>query len=106
MTSNTAPERIFTRGRSDEVHDGLWFSSEGGAFSVEYVRADLHRKKLRDYFAGQALGNSTICTGKATGYELRNWFGGRSDITRHEIAAKQASEYADAMMADREKKGE
>jgi len=56
---------------------------------------------LRDWFAGQALANATICTGKAAEYELQHWFGGRVGITRAEIVARQAGEYADAMLAAR-----
>jgi hypothetical protein len=52
----------------------------------------------RDYFAGHALANATICTGVATEWELRGWFGDCYGITRYEIAAKQALEYADAML--------
>lgn len=55
---------------------------------------------LRDYFAGQALGNNSICTGTATDRQLVAWFGRtRTDITRAEISARQAFDYADAMLA-------
>ena len=56
---------------------------------------------LRDWFAGQALANPTICTGAAPEYQLKVWFGGRCGITRPEIVAWQAREYADAMLAAR-----
>jgi hypothetical protein len=58
---------------------------------------------LHDYFAGQALSNPVICTGTAHEYELRRWFGERGGVTRYEIAAAQASDYADAMLAARTK---
>ncbi len=54
---------------------------------------------LRDWFAGQAIANFAICTGKAEEYELTAWFGPhRTGITRAEIVAKQAYAYADAML--------
>lgn len=58
---------------------------------------------LRDWFAGQALSNPTICTGRAEEYHLRRWFGECCGIMAHEIAAKQAHEYADAMLAERKR---
>lgn len=58
---------------------------------------------LRDYFAGQALANPVICTGKAEEYQLERWFGGRGGITAAEIVAKQAATYADAMLSERSK---
>lgn len=60
---------------------------------------------LRDWFAGQALANSAICTGSAPNYELDRWFGGRGGITKAEIVALQAGQYADAMLAERAKSG-
>lgn len=60
---------------------------------------------LRDWFAGKALANPTICTGSASEWELKSWFGpNRSNITREEIISKQAYRYADAMLAAREAK--
>jgi hypothetical protein len=60
---------------------------------------------LRDWFAGQALCNPAICTGQASVWELREWFGEhRTSIARHEIVAKQAWQYADAMLAAQEGK--
>jgi hypothetical protein len=56
---------------------------------------------LRDWFAGQALSNPAICTGKADEFWLRRWFRDRGGIMPWEIAAKQAGEYADAMLAAR-----
>lgn len=56
---------------------------------------------LRDYFAGQALTNAAICTGVAMEYELRAWFGEQCGITRYQILAKQALEYADALLIAR-----
>jgi hypothetical protein len=57
---------------------------------------------LRDWFAGQALVNSAICTGEAYDWELDAWFGKNSTgIMRHQIVAKQAGQYADAMLSER-----
>ncbi|WP_426163024.1 hypothetical protein [Sandarakinorhabdus sp. DWP1-3-1] len=56
---------------------------------------------LRDWFAGQALANPTICTGHADERHYQRWFGGRTGIERWEIVAKQAGDYADAMLAER-----
>lgn len=59
---------------------------------------------LRDYFKGQALANPALCSGEAEDWQLRHWFRtGQGNITRFEIAAKQAEEYADAMLAERNK---
>jgi hypothetical protein len=58
---------------------------------------------LRDWFAGQAISNAAICTGSAPEYELLRWFGPRGGITRAEIVAAQAHDYADAMLAERAK---
>lgn len=58
---------------------------------------------LRDWFAGQAMANSAICTGTATQYELKQWFGDRVNITRAEIVAAQAHELSAAMLAERDK---
>lgn len=58
---------------------------------------------LHDWFAGQALGNQAICTGSCATWELTKWFGpDRTGITRAEIIAKQAGEYADAMLIARQ----
>lgn len=57
---------------------------------------------LRDYYAGQALCNSSICTGDAQIWHLKKWFGERTDVTKAEIVAAQAREYADAMLKARE----
>ena len=59
---------------------------------------------LRDWFAGQALANPSISTGTAPDYLLRRWFGERGGIMPWEIAAKQAGEYADAMLEARKAK--
>lgn len=57
---------------------------------------------LRDWFAGQAL---PLCTGVAHTFELSDWFGPHaSNITRAQIIAKQASDIADAMLAERSKR--
>jgi hypothetical protein len=58
---------------------------------------------LRDRFAMAALANHELCTGRADEYYLALWFPGQTGITRFQIAAKQASLYADACMAEREK---
>ena len=59
-----------------------------------------HGISLRDWFAGQALANPAICNGDAQKWEIKRWFGPhRTGITRAEIVAKQAWEYADAMIA-------
>jgi hypothetical protein len=61
-----------------------------------------HGISLRDWFAGQALANPAICNGDAQEWEIKRWFGPhRTGITRAEIVAKQAGEYADAMIAAR-----
>jgi hypothetical protein len=60
---------------------------------------------LRDWFAGQALADPAICTGTAPDYDLTRWFGDRCGIMRHEIAARQAGDYADAMLAARKTGG-
>lgn len=69
--------------------------------SGDVVNYDYHGMTLRDWFAGQALTNSVICTGHATEWELRAWFGGRGGIRRDEIVARQAFAYADAILAAR-----
>lgn len=59
---------------------------------------------LRDWFAGQALNNPTICTGMEPDWLLRKWFGeAATNITKQRVVARQALEYADAMLAEREK---
>lgn len=59
---------------------------------------------LWDYFAGQAMANSAICHGNAADWQLTEWFGPSAcNITKWQIVAKQAREYADAMLAEREK---
>lgn len=56
-----------------------------------------------EYFLGQALANPNICTGDAPDYQLRAWFGERTGITRAEIVAKQAAEYAKSVLTEGEK---
>jgi hypothetical protein len=63
--------------------------------------SDGYGMTLRDWFAGQALANPGICTGDAPEYELRRWFGDRCGIRATEIVARQALDYADAMLAAR-----
>lgn len=58
---------------------------------------------LRDWFAGQALHNPAICTGAASEYDIVAWFGpSKYGIEKSEIVAKQAFEYADALLEERE----
>ena len=57
---------------------------------------------LRDWFAGQALANPVICSGEAADYQIVKWFSQYSSgITSTMICAKQAYEYADAMLLAR-----
>jgi hypothetical protein len=85
---------------TDRLKDG------GPAFPREYTHKGCSGMSLRDWFAGQALCNPAICTGQASDWKLRASFGEhRTAITRQEIAAKQAWQYADAMLAAREGKG-
>lgn len=54
--------------------------------------------KFETFYAA-ALGNSSICSGVATKSELVSWFGTeRINITRQEIAAAQALDYAKTAM--------
>jgi len=55
---------------------------------------------MREYYAGQALANAAICTGSASKWEIDRWFGTvRTGIMCHEVAARQALEHADALLA-------
>lgn len=56
---------------------------------------------LHDYYRGQALANSTLCTGTAPEWQLAAWFGSGAGITREQIVARQATEYAKALLATR-----
>lgn len=73
----------------------------------DYIQNGMYSGKfpgitIRDWFAGKALGNPEICTGTAQEHDLRRWFGdARTGIRAWEVAAKQAFEYADAMLAAR-----
>jgi hypothetical protein len=58
---------------------------------------------LRDYYAGQALANPAICDGNPGKWVLEKWFGDRGGIMPGEIVARQAGEYADAMLTERTK---
>lgn len=69
----------------------------------QYASDEEFLAALRDEFAGQALANAAICTGTAPEWQLAVWFKGRNGIERHEIVAKQAAVYADAMLAERAK---
>jgi hypothetical protein len=76
-------------------------SSPDSAFVPEHLRHKINKQEQitrRDHFAGQALANAAICTGVANEWELKGWFGNQGGITRYQIAAKQALEYADALM--------
>jgi hypothetical protein len=57
---------------------------------------------LRDYFAAQAL--PLIGSAPVPDWQLKVWFGNRGGLTREEIAARAAYEYADAMLKAREVK--
>lgn len=48
-------------------------------------------------FAASAMCNPKLVTGEAPDWQLKEWFGERSNITRQQIAARQAYEYAEAM---------
>jgi hypothetical protein len=56
---------------------------------------------LRQWYAGKALANPTLCTGQAAEWQLKAWFGDRGGVTREEIAAQQAFAYADAVLSVR-----
>lgn len=90
---------------SDTVKDGApvfpgFFSGhEGNAANTKFK--PVGGLTLRDWFAGQALANSAICTGVARDYQLVAWFGDRGGIRREEVVAAQAHEFADAMIAAR-----
>lgn len=91
----------------DKQKDGI-MKAGGLAFPITIEPSLQHPTRevfpgmtLLDYFAGQALSNSRICTGEATEYQLREWFGDRGGITKEEIVAKQALSYADAMLEAR-----
>jgi hypothetical protein len=74
------------------------------AFPIESSTPTYYGLTIHDWFAGHALSNPTICTGKAETWELTKWFGGaRTGITRAEIVTAQAAEAADAMLRERAK---
>jgi hypothetical protein len=54
---------------------------------------------LRDYFAAQAL--PSLTTAVIPDWQLKVWFGDRGGLTREQIAARAAYEYADAMLKAR-----
>lgn len=56
---------------------------------------------LRDWFAGQALG---FVDDLYPEWQLKAWFGDRTGLMREEIRARAAYAYADAMLAQRERK--
>lgn len=54
---------------------------------------------IRRYFEGQAMANPIICSGTASAHDIDRWFGkNASNISREQIAAAQASAFAEAMM--------
>lgn len=53
----------------------------------------------RDLFVAHALSNPAICTGTATEWQLRQWFGERMGIKREDVIARQALDCANALMA-------
>lgn len=61
---------------------------------------------LREWFAGQALSNPAICTGKASEYDLDRWFPRATSVDPFQIAAAQATAHADAMIAERDRDGD
>lgn len=87
---------------------GFTFSAtdDGGpAFPTEGTP---HRERglgmsLRAYFMAAAIKNEKLCSGTAADWEIRSWFGGRGGILREEIAAMQARNLADAMLAELDK---
>lgn len=57
---------------------------------------------LRDWYAGQAMANPSICTGEAPSWQMVRWFGEHANgITRPQIIARQALDFADALLAAR-----
>jgi hypothetical protein len=57
--------------------------------------SDITSKHL---YMAAALANPNLCTGTAPDWQIRAWFDGRGGVTREEIVARQAKDYADAMM--------
>ena len=55
---------------------------------------------LRDHFAGLAL---PLVSETYPEWQLKEWFGNRTKLTRQEIRAKAAFVVADAMLAERAK---
>lgn len=89
MTDKSTGGAAFPSQQS-QCHDGTWNQTYANDMT------------LRDWFAGQALANQKICTGTAPDYQITYWFGrNRTAITSTEICAKQAYEYADAMLEAR-----
>lgn len=75
----------------------------GPAFATgDHINGGQEGMSLRDWFAGQALSNPHICTGDACQWDYRKWFGERGGVTKWEICAAQAYEYADAMLRARD----
>lgn len=75
----------------------------GPAFACASENGHQPGMSLREWFAGQALGNSAICTGTAPEWQIAVWFKGRAGITREEIAARQAYEFSRAMLVEANK---
>jgi hypothetical protein len=80
---------------------GIDMKEQPHAFPFAKGDPETHGMTLRDWFAGQALSNPAICTGQDKDYNLQRWFGERGGITSWQIAAAQALEFADAMIAER-----
>lgn len=73
----------------------------GPAFPVSLPHSD-EGMTLRDFFMASAIQNSAICTGISNDRQIDLWFG-TTNITRQQIASKQAALCADAMLAERDK---
>jgi hypothetical protein len=59
--------------------------------------------KLRDWFAGQALACHLV-RDTYPEHKLKEWFGGRTGLTREEIISRAAYALADAMIEARKTK--
>lgn len=66
--------------------------------------SNIRDSDVRDNFAAAALVNASLCTGTAPEYSLKHWFGNNGGVSKAQIVAAQAYEYADAMMQRRRHK--
>ncbi len=82
-------------------YSGMTGTDDYGRTTHQYNDSD--GMTLREWYMGQALANTGLCTGTATEWQLRAWFGNQGGITREQIVAKQAGTLADAMLAERAK---